>query len=246
MILGIQDFGHFKKKFSKINMIFDELNFIFKDDGLYIKETDISNDNFIYLHLKRDYFDEFDFCENASYKVNLFNFYQCLKTLSVKDKLYLKFSDTSLKISSEKKKKVQSYYIDIIKNGEIMLESDFNYYLDYNNILEINYSRENKIEDMGDFLFNNISFEVKDGKLFLETKNDDIQVIKELNNIHFLKSTDYSVKSIHKFKSIQSIFSFLSLGHKHTLSINERSPIKIEIVGKDFVMVLITSNICGS
>lgn len=243
MKIGIKDFGPFKKKISKMKMILEELNFIFKEDGLHIKEIDINNDNLIYLHLNRHYFDDYEFSEDISYKINLFNFYHCLKTLSVRDKLYLEFFDNNLRISTIRKKKTQSYYINISRNSNLNLKDNFGYQMDYHNIFQINYSREHKIEDMGDFLFNDISFEVRDKKLFIETKNDDVNVVKEINSINFLKYSSYPVKSTHKYKSIQALFSFLSLGHKNIININDRAPIKIDIAGKNFVLILISSNI---
>lgn len=243
MKVGIKNFGPFKKKISKMKMILDEVNFIFREDGLYLKEKDITDDNLIYLHLNRNYFDDYDFSGNISYKVNLFNFYYCLKTLSVEDKLYLSFSDEQLNISSIRRKKEQSYCISILKNEKLISEKNFEYHLEYHNILEIDYSRDNKLEDMGDFQFKDISLEVKDKKLFLETKNDDIHVIREVQKINFLRSTDYNVKSIYKYRNIQSIFSFLSLSKRNILSINNKSPLKLQIYGKNFELILISSNI---
>ena len=79
-----------------------------------------------------------------------------------------------------------------IEKRKINIGENFEYHLEYHNILEIDYSRDNKLEDMGDFQFKDISFEVKDKKLFLETKNDDIHVIREVQKINFLKCSDYN------------------------------------------------------
>ena len=125
MKVGIKNFGPFKKKISKMKMILDEVNFIFREDGLYIKEKDITDDNLIYLHLNRDYFDDYDFSENISNKEKLFKIYNFLKTLRVEDKLYLSFSDEQLNISSIRRKK-QSYCISILKNEKLISEKILN------------------------------------------------------------------------------------------------------------------------
>ena len=242
MIIGITNFGTFKKIISKMKMILNEPNFIFRKDGLYIKEIDIGNENLIYLYLSKDYFDDYIFSENITYRVNLFNFYNCLKTLTVKNKLYLDFSNNNLKLSCVKEKKTQSYYIEISKIDELISSNKAEYNIVYHNIFEIDYCREHKIEDMGDFLFKDISIEVSDKRIILETKNEDIVVIRELMNINFLKCSDYKIRSIYKFSDIKKIFSFLSLGSRAVISINNNSPIKLEIFGDDFNIVLVTSN----
>lgn len=242
MILGLNNFGSFKKKISRVKMILNEPSFIFRDDGLYIKEIDISNENLVYIHFGKEYFNDYNFTENVTYKVNLFNFYNCLKTLSVKYKLYLEFSDNTLKLSSIGQEKTQSYYMDILKYNKIINSLKEENNILYNNIFEINYCRKNKIDNMGDFNFKDVSIEIKDKNIFLESRNEDITVSKKILGVNFIKSTNYNIKSIYKLKNIKKIFSFLVFDSKNIISINNNSPIKIEVIGEHFNIVLISSN----
>lgn len=242
MILEIKNTGVFKKKIASLKMIINECSFVFKKEGLYINEIDISGQILVYFFFGNKYFKNYQYSEDESYNLNLLNFYKCLKTITLQNELFLKFVENNLEIIGQKKDKKQIYYIPI-KYIQKDIPNQEHKSLDYNNIFELNKDFYNSLLFPTDLQLKELSIEIKNNKIILISKNDDLEIIKEFSNSQSTKSTNYDIKSNYNIYNIYRIFSFLRLFEKMTISINNNSPIKVEMNSEECKLILISSNI---
>lgn len=246
MILGIKNIGTFKKKISFVNNIVNECNFNFEEDRLFISEIDVNNENLLFLNFEKKYFSSYQFIEKKSFNINLYNFYRCLKKISIKNNLLLIFSDNNLQILGQTKSKKQIYNIEIslsTNNSSISILRES--LLVYNNIIEIHDGLLNNL-DLQCFLgfqIKEISFLISNKKLTLNSKNEDIEITKDIKDLKFKKFTNYNIESSFKIKSIYNIFSFFKLFDVKILSMNNNSPLRVELSSEHCQLVLTTSNL---
>ena len=243
MIIELNNFGFFKKKISLIKSILTESKFIFTKKGLYLNDVDIKNETLIYLFLDRKYFEKYESTKDSvSYKINLLYFYKCLKTISVKNKLILKFYNNHLEIIGEKNSKIQKYTITIFECSEQnMLKSYYN--IDYNNVFQIQQNDINNIFCFEEFQFIQLSIKIKDKKVTLISKNEDVEIIKEVLGLKFEKHTDYSIESNYDINNIKKASRFLNILKKCSISINNKAPLKLESINENFQFKFIILNI---
>lgn len=242
MIIELQNFGFFKKKISLIKSVLTESEFIFRREGLYINDVDIKNEILVYLFLDKKYFNKYDCTKDCiSYKINLLYFYSCLRTISVKNKLILKFNNNYLEIIGEKDLKVQKYTITIFEcPGKNILKSHYN--IDYNNVFQIQQNDINNIFRFEEFQLIQLSLKIKDKKITLISKNEDIEIVKEVFGLKFEKYTDYSIESNYDINNIRKVSNFLNILKKCTISVNNKSPLKIESLNETFHFKFIILN----
>ena len=169
-------------------------------------------------------------------------FYNCLKTITNQNKLILKFNNDNLEIIGEKKSKIQKYTINLFRETvPNITKSHVN--INYNNVFEVdNTGDNNNIFYIDDFQFSNVNIQIKDKKLILISKNEDIEIIKEISGIKFKKYTEYNVENNYQVEHIRKASNFLKILKKNTISINNNSPLKIESFNDNFLFVLIISN----
>lgn len=241
MILELNNFGFFKKKMSMVNNILNETNFIFKEEGLYLSDVDIKNEILVHLFFCKKYFINYYFTRETSFRVNLLDFYNCLKTITSQNKLILKFNNNYLEIIGEKKLKTQKYIINLVEEKvPNLIKSHFN--INYNNVFKLEDSNNN-IFHINEFQLSEVSIKIKDKKIIISTKNEDIEINKEISGIKFEKFTEYDIKSNYCVEHIKKASKFLNILKKNTISMNNNSPLRIESLNEDFLFIIIISNI---
>lgn len=242
MIIELYNFGFFKKKISLIKIILTESKFIFTKKGLYISDVDIKSETLIYLFLDKKYFHKYESTKDSvSYKINLLYFYRCLRTISVRNKLILKFNDNNLEIIGEKNLKIQKYTITISECTEKNILKSY-YNIDYNNVFQIQQNDLNNIFSFEEFQFTQLSIKIKDKKVILISKNEDIEIIKEVFGLKFEKYTDYHIESNYDIDNIKKASRFLNILKKCTVSINNKAPLKLEFINDNFQFKFIILN----
>ena len=244
MRIGIKKTGLFKKIISSLNNIVNDVSFRFDEKGLTITEIDIGSNILVHIELKKSFFSEYQITDSQLFDINLHNFYKCLKTLGLKYEIYIHFFNDKVVIKGVNNQKSQSYTINKSTFNEhhfVYKESNDNFKISYNNVF--NFKNTDKLSVFKDLDLDDISFKIKENRLLLASKNDDLEILNEFNDIDFIKRSPYNISSCYKLDNIIKIFSFLKIFEIGTISLNNNCPIKIEIRDQLNTIILVSSNI---